>query len=256
MKLDPFNIGLLLAGAGATAGGAASGNPLAVALGLQTAGAGLGLMGTSTRETGPTDDQIAGVQRGARRARTADINTQARQRQRMAAAQAAQGGTLQSGLYGAAARDIDAARAGSLDALESDLAGQALGLMSQRRTVTEAGPVAVAGRLVSSLSYPIGTIGAEQLAREGFGAPAFGGDRAAPASMAARAAQGLAGRVAPATQAAAPAPRPPAWQAQPQSSDMDPDAYDWMRSSRRRRGQADPFADALGYGSAMPEGVY
>lgn len=241
MPLDPYELGLTLAGIGGTAAGIALPNPLVAGLGVSALGSGLQALGTDTVETGPSDEQIAAASRLARRSRTSDINTQARQRQRMAAAQAAQGGTLQSGMYGAAVRDIDAGRGRALDALEADLAQTNLGILSQRRYVPSMNGLGLAGRLVSSVGSPLASMGALQLAREGFTATNPLDGPPATLQQAATASRSLSG--ATPTPAPAPAPRVP-------TPDMvAPLAESWLdepRAPRRPRGNAS-IRDVLGY---------
>lgn len=253
MDFDPFELGLALAGLGGAAGGIATGNPLLAGAGITALGTGLQGMGTTTRETGPSDEQIAASEAIARRARTADINAQARRRQQMAAGQAAQGGTLQSGLYGRAVRDIDSARSGALDALEGDLSQQRLGILSNRRYVPEVNGLGVAGRLVTALGSPITMMGAEQLGREGFagfgGGGGFGGNTAAPGSVAATSGARAAGAAGAGAQTVRqPIVRAPRPQAVPAASwdqaDLDPYAG-WDGSFRRPRLQG--AREALGF---------
>lgn len=187
---DAFKVGLSLAGGGLAGAGtfALTGNPaLGIGVGGQVGGTLMQTLGADTRQTGPTDAQIASAEASARQAQGARIEAQNRRAQQQLRSQAGARGLAGSGLYSRGAADINAGTAGAYTNLDAQLAQNRLGILSQRRYVPNPTGLSVGGHLLGSFASPIAMLGAASLARDGYGGGAgrggatrgpvnFGGD--------------------------------------------------------------------------------
>lgn len=176
---DAFKGGLASAlGVGAGAGVSmipGVGLPLALGVGGQVAGIAAQTMGTGSTQTGPSDRQIDASETASRRATGARIEAQNRRGMQQARASAGARGVLGSGLQRQRIADINGATSDQYTDLEARLQAQRLGILSQRREIPVARPLAVAGRFISASSSPLAAYGAASLAHQGLSAGVSGG---------------------------------------------------------------------------------
>lgn len=168
MGLDPYALGLTLAGAGLAVGGGAFGGPAAPLLigsGVSIAGSGLTALGTHMHQNGATDEQIAAAEASARSAQSAHIDQMNRRAQQGVASQAAQGNTLGSGLYGRGVADVNANTSGQYAALNSNLEQNRLALLNGRTYTADINGLGLSGKAVSAVGSPLAQYGAASLAR-------------------------------------------------------------------------------------------
>lgn len=154
-------------GAAAVGGGIATGNPLLIGGGLSGIGTGLQTLDTKAHMNGLTDAQIQGVENSARRAGNARIEGQRRQAQQGVASNAAQGGTLNSGLYAGDAGRVNSQAIAEGQQLDASLAQNHLNALMRRTYSPQQGPVGILGRLASTTAMPITMLGAQRLASAG-----------------------------------------------------------------------------------------
>lgn len=154
-------------GTAAAIGGAANGNPLLIGGGLQGIGTGLQTLDTHPHMNGPTDAQLNSVEATARRAGNARIEGQRRTAQQGVASNAAQGGTLNSGLYSGDAARVNAGADQAGAQLDANLANTHINALERRTFTPQQGPVGILGRLASTTSMPLTYLGAQRLASAG-----------------------------------------------------------------------------------------